>query len=65
MGLLVTAALFLICDGTSLSSGIVAGRTACLISFSHPSSRGESNWGLNHHTPYLLNIVEPTIARVP
>jgi len=29
--------------------------------FSHPSAMGESNWGLNDHTPYLLETVVPTV----
>jgi hypothetical protein len=40
------------------------GATATLITFSHPSARGALNWGANAHTPYLVNIVEPTIRRV-
>ena len=37
---------------------------ATLVSFSHPSVPSAQNWGLNERTPYLLETVVPTIARV-
>jgi hypothetical protein len=37
---------------------------ATLVSFSHPSARGDLNWGLNDRMPYLLNVVAETIERV-
>jgi len=36
---------------------------AQLVSFSHPSSRGELNWGVNERTRYLVNTVAPAIER--
>ena len=40
------------------------GRACHILAFTHPSARGNSNWGRNDHTPYLLNVVEPSVKSV-
>ncbi len=35
---------------------------ALVASFTHPSARYPSNWGMNDRTPYLLEVVAPSLA---
>jgi hypothetical protein len=43
----------------------IGNTAATLLTFTHPSTpNATQNWGLNERTPYLRNIVAPTIARV-
>lgn len=39
-------------------------RSTLVAAFSHPSAPYPNNWGLNAKTPYLLNVVQPTIAEI-
>lgn len=41
------------------------GTTETLVAaLTHPSARFPNNWGINERTPYLLETVAPTIARI-
>lgn len=42
----------------------VNGHAACVLAFTHPSAHGASNWGINDRTPYLLDVVAPTVQRI-
>jgi hypothetical protein len=41
----------------------IYGSEADLISFYHPSARGQKNYGNNECMPYLLNVIQPTMER--
>ena len=38
------------------------GRTAVLLSLTHPAAFGRSNWGMNARTPYLVGTVAKAVA---
>lgn len=40
------------------------GRDIPIAVFTHPSARGDYNWGWNAQTPYLLNTVVPTVELI-
>jgi hypothetical protein len=41
-----------------------AGGRALVCRFSHPSARGDKRWGDRTHSPYLLEVVRPTMRAV-
>ena len=43
---------------------LIDGRAVRVLAFSHPSARGDLNWGRNDRTKYLLDVVAPTVPRV-
>lgn len=50
--------------GDNLERAIIGGRPVLLANFTHPSVPSRDNWGINDRTPYLLNVVKPTIAAI-
>ena len=38
-------------------------RSFDLLSFSHPSARGDLAWGRSVHLRYLQDVVRPTVAK--
>jgi hypothetical protein len=35
-----------------------------VLAFTHPSAHGPHNWGVNDRTPYLCDVVAPTVMRI-
>ncbi len=42
----------------------VNGKAARVLAFTHPSAHGANNWGINDRTPYLREVVAPTVRRI-
>lgn len=49
-------------DHPNLGELQIRGRWVTLVSLTHPSARGNHNWGANERKPYLVDVVQPTMA---